>query len=450
MEIPKVYDWKSAEPRIQQFLEEKGIFKFDPDDTTREVFSVDTPPPTVSGKMHIGHAFGYAQHDTIVRYKRMRGYNVFFPFGTDDNGLATNILIEKMKNVKASKMERKVFVKLCLDTLKEIRPQYVADWKRIGFSADFSIFYTTIDEHSQRISQRSFIELYGKGREYRKEAPMMICPQCQTAIAQVEMEDVEKESNLCHIKATVETGEELVYATTRPELLPSCVGLSVHKDDKRYAHLIGKKIKLPLIKKKIIITHDDSVDPAYGTGVVYFCTYGGVDCVEWLTRHPGVQPIHIMGVEGKYNEKAGKYAGMSSLEARKEIIADLQKSGALVKLEKIKHAVNVHERCGTDIEYVATKQWFIKYLELKDDMLSWGNELHWYPNHMKNRYDNWVKGLKWDWCISRQRIFGVPFPVWYCDTCGEIKLADIKQLPVDPLIDKPKHPCRCGNNTFTG
>ena len=238
MNVDKVYDWKKAEPRIQQFWQEKGIFKFDPDDTTREVYSVDTPPPTVSGKMHIGHAFSYSQQDIIVRYKRMKGYNVFYPFGTDDNGLATNLLVEKENKVKASKMERKAFAELCLKTLEKIRPQYIADWKRIGLSADFNIFYTTIDKHCQKISQRSFLELYKKGLEYRKEAPMMICPQCQTAIAQVEMEDVEKESNLCHIKATVETGEELVYATTRPELLPSCVGLSVHKDDKRYTHFI--------------------------------------------------------------------------------------------------------------------------------------------------------------------------------------------------------------------
>src|SRR3989338_1678661 len=270
MEVSHVYDWKSAEVRLQEYWEKQKIYAFDPDDKKREIYSVDTPPPTVSGKMHIGHAFSYTQQDVIVRYKRMKGFNVFYPFGTDDNGLATNLMIEKLKNVKASKMERKAFIKLCIDTLKEIRPGFIGDWKRIGLSADFSIFYTTIDEHSQKISQESFIELYHKVREYRKEAPIMICPQCQTAIAQVEMEDVEKESNLCHIKVKVETCEEIVYATTRPELLPACVGFSVNKSDPRYKHLIGKKVKLPLTNMEVVISHDDSVDPAYGTGAVYF------------------------------------------------------------------------------------------------------------------------------------------------------------------------------------
>jgi valyl-tRNA synthetase len=437
MELPKHYDSKEKEKEIQAFWESKKIFNFDPK-SKKEIFSIDTPPPTVSGKMHMGHAFGNSQQDFIARFKRMQGFNVLQPFGTDDNGLPTQILIQKLKKVKASKMDRKDFRKLCLDTLeKELKPSYVQDWKRLGISCDFNVNYSTIDSHCQKISQKSFLDLYNMKRSYRIEAPMMICPHCQTAIAQVEMEDAELHSQLCFIKVKVETGDELTFATTRPELLPACVGISVHPDDKRYKHLIGKKVELPLINRSVELTADVETDPQYGSGVVYYCTYGGVDCIEWLTRHPNVKPIHIMGTEGIFNEKAGKYQGMSSNEARKEILKDLEEAKSLVKTENIKHTVNVHERCGTEIEYVATKQWFIKYLDLKEDMLKWGSELSWFPKHMKNRYDNWVKGLKWDWCISRQIYFGIPFPVWYCQDCDEVILAKEKDLPIDPVEDNP-------------
>ncbi len=449
MELPKNYDIKEAEKKWQAYWEKEGIYRFNPE-SKAEVYSIDTPPPTISGRMHLGHAFSYTQEDFIARFQRMLGKNVFYPFGTDDNGLPTEKLVESIKKVKGSKMERGEFIKLCLKTLKEIRPSFIRDWKNIGMSCDFSVYYTTINEHCQKISQKSFIDLYKDGREYRKEAPMMVCPHCKTAIAQVEMEDALLESQLCYIKVKVETGDELIFATTRPELLPACVGISVHPDDKRYKKLLGKKVKLPLTNREVTLTADSETDMGYGSGVVYYCTYGGVECIDWLTRHPETEPIHIMGLDGVYNEKAGKYKGMTTREARKTIMEDLEKSGALEKVEKIKHNVNVHERCGTEIEYIATKQWFIKYLDLKEDLLKAGKEMKWYPAHMRNRYDNWVKGLKWDWCISRQRHFGIPIPVWYCSKCSEVMLPDEKDLPVDPTKDKPKKSCKCGSKKFTG
>ena len=453
MKLPKNYNPKDSEPKWQSFWEKENIYGFDSKDAKRKIYSIDTPPPTVSGRMHMGHAFANSQQDFVARFKRMQGFNVLQPFGTDDNGLPTQILIEKAKKVRAVSMDRKEFRKLCLETLdKELRPEYTKDWKRLGISCDFNVNYTTIDPHCQKISQKSFLELYKKGREYRKEAPMMICPKCKTAIAQVEMEDAEQESQLCYIKVKVETGDELIFATTRPELLPACVGISVHPDDKRYKHLIGKKVMLPLINRSVELSADSETNMEYGSGVVYYCTYGGVECIDWLTRHPKTKPIHVMGVEGVYNEKAGKYEGMNSREARKEVIKDLEEAGALEKIENLKHTVNVHERCGTDVEYVATKQWFIKFLDIKKNMLKWGSELNWFPKHMKNRYDNWVKGLKWDWCISRQIYFGIPFPVWYCDDCGEIIPAREEDLPVDPVKDKPPvEQCpKCKSKNITG
>ncbi|HLC65851.1 MAG TPA: valine--tRNA ligase [Candidatus Nanoarchaeia archaeon] len=448
MELPRNYDPQVEEPKWQKYWEEQKVFAFNPK-SKAEIYSVDTPPPTVSGKMHIGHAFSYAQQDFVVRYERMRGKNVFYPFGTDDNGLATERLIEKSKSVRAKDMPREEFVNLCLETLEnELRPKYVADWKRIGMSCDWSIFYTTINEHCQRISQRSFIELYKKGREYRKDAPTMWCPQCQTGVSQVECQDQVLDSTFNDIVFKVD-GDDLIIATTRPELLPACVAVFYHPEDKRYQNLKSKKAKVPLFDLEVPILPDERADPAKGTGIVMCCTFGDQTDMEWQKAHD--LPIRLaITVDGKMTELAGKYAGLPIKNARKMIIDDLKANGLLVKQEPIKHAVNVHERCKAELEIIPSKQWFIKYLDLKDDMLKWGNELNWYPKHMKVRYDHWVKGLQWDWLISRQRFFGVPFPVWYCSKCEEVILARKEDLPVDPTRSKaPVKKCpKCGGTEF--
>ncbi len=478
----KAYNPKEAESRIREFWEREKVYAFD-SESQKEVYSIDTPPPTVSGAMHIGHAFSYSQQDFVARYKRMRGYNVFYPYGTDDNGLATERLIEKMKNVSSKKMARDEFIALCLKTLDEIRPGFVQDWKNIGVSADFSIFYSTINDHCRTISQRSFIELFRKGRVYRQFRPVIFCPSCRTAIAQVEMQDARLKSTLNYIKAPMEDGSFLIYATTRPEVLYGCVGMSIKKDGEyvklrvgnetwitskdsltfydgkvEYAiedglsgeDLIGLKATIPIAGNVVQVTHDDATETNFGTGIVYYCTYGGNDCVEWMSRHTDVKPIHVMGVDGKYNEKSGRYQGLSSADARKRVLEDLQKEGFLIHKENIEHAVNVHERCQTEIEYIATDQWFIRYLDLKEEFLARGNEMAWYPKHMRIRYENWINGLKWDWNISRQRHFGIPIPAWFCKKCGEITIAEESQLPTDPLKDKPKHPCSCGSQEFVG
>jgi len=435
MELPKKYNPKESEPKWQEFWEKEQVYKFDPKSKS-EIFSIDTPPPTVSGKMHIGHAFSYAQQDFIVRFQRMLGKNIFYPFGTDNNGVATERLIEKMKKVRARDMPRDEFVKLCLDTLdKELRPNYIKDWKRIGMSCQWDIFYDTINEHCQRISQISFIELYNMGREYRKDAPVMWCPECNTGISQVECVDKQLDSTFNDIVFKVD-GKDLIIATTRPELLPACVAVFYHPEDKRYQKYNGKKAKVPLFDFEVPILPDERADPEKGTGIVMCCTFGDQTDMEWQKAHN--LPIREAITQyGKMTNLAGKYEGMSIKTARKMIIEDMKDQRLLISQEPIKHDVNVHERCGTEIEFIKSKQWFIKYLDLREDMLKWGKKLNWYPEHMRNRYDNWVKGLQWDWLISRQRYFGVPFPVWYCKKCDETILAKEDKLPVDPIKDKP-------------
>jgi|TARA_B100001971_G_scaffold39428_1_gene34485 valyl-tRNA synthetase len=451
MKLPKNYNPKESEKKWQTFWEKEGIYSFDSKDIKREIYSIDTPPPTVSGRMHMGHAFGNSQQDFIARFKRMQGFNVLQPFGTDDNGLPTQLLIEKTKKVRAANMDRKEFRELCLKTLeKELRPEYTKDWKRLGISCDFDVNYTTIDPHCQKISQKSFLDLYELGREHRKEAPAMFCPKCRTAISQVECEDKDMDSLFNDITFKADN-ENLIIATTRPELLPACVAVFYHPDDKRYRHLAGKKAKVPLFDFEVPIMEDDKADPEKGTGLVMCCTFGDQTDMEWQKQHK--LPIkEAIGKNGRMTKLAGKYEDLKIEEARKEIINDL-KSQTLLKSQKpIKHAVNVHERCGTPIEFIHSKQWFIKFLDLKHDMLKWGNELNWFPKHMKNRYDNWVKGLQWDWCISRQISFGIPFPVWYCKKCDEVIPAKEKDLPVDPTEDSPsitKCP-NCGCSEFIG
>ena len=447
--LPKVYDFRKSEEKWQKFWEKEGIFRFNPK-TRKPIYSIDTPPPTVSGKMHMGHAFSYSQQDFVARYRRMRGFEVFYPFGTDDNGLATIRMVEKEKKVKGTEMRRDEFVKLVLDTLKVVRPRYIRDWKRIGMSCDFSIYYTTIDKHCQRISQKSFIDLYKMGRIYRKRTPFLWCPECQTSIAQVELKDEEKESKFVYMRFDTSIGEPIVIATTRPELLPACVMVHVHPDDKRYRKFIGAKAKLPFFDREVDIMANRDVDPNFGSGAVYHCTFGDMDDVEWMERY-GIKPIEIMDKDGKLNEKAGKYKGMTAEEARHAIIEDLKKEGRIEKIERIRHVVNTHERCGTPIEILMTEQWFIRYLDLKRKFLQAGREMRWFPPYMRARYDNWIEGLKWDWNISRQRSFGVPIPVWFCEKCGEVMLPEESELPVDPTLDKPKRPCKkCGSRKFRG
>ena len=436
MDQSKQYNPKEEEKLLEAFWEKNKIYKFNHNSKSK-IFSIDTPPPTVSGKMHLGHAFSYTQQDILARYKRMQGFNVFYPFGTDDNGLPTERLIEKEKNVKATKMPRKDFIKLCLKTLEsELRPKYLQDWKRIGMSCDWSLLYTTISPEVQKISQKHFIELYNKKRAYRNRTPFMWCPECETAISQVELEDKEKDSQFVYMKFDTSIGGKITIATTRPELMGACVGISVNPKDKRYKNLIGAKAILPFYNREIKIQADNDVDMDFGSGILYRCSFGDMADAEWL-RDNKVQAVEIINKDGTLNEQAGKYSGLRSKQARKEIIEDLEKEGRIEKIEPIKHVVNVHERCGTEIEILMTDQWFIKYLDLKNKFLELGNKLNWHPAHMKNRYDNWVKGLKYDWCISRQRFFGVPFPVWYCENCKEIILAKESQLPVDPLKDSP-------------
>ncbi|MEM1988987.1 MAG: valine--tRNA ligase [Candidatus Woesearchaeota archaeon] len=462
-EFDKHYDFKVYEPLVEKYWLEYDFYnksfdafindviegKIKLEIAKEKVYSIDTPPPTVNADgMHIGHAFSYSQIDFFARFQRMRGKVVYFPFGFDDNGLPTERYVEKKIGKKADEMSREEFRKICYEKITELEKTFQDFWIRMGLSADFRNPYSTISPEVIKISQLSFVELYEQGRIYRKDSPIQWCPECKTAISQTETKDLDLESTFNDIvfKLIDEKGnevEDLIIATTRPELLPACVAVFIHPSDPRASKYVGKKAKVPLFNFTVPILADERVDPEKGTGIVMCCTFGDVTDVEWYKVYnlPLKEAINEKGI---MTEIAGKYRGMKLLEARKAIIEDLKSNNLLINQKKIVHTVNVHERCNTPIELLSRPQWFIKYLDLKDDFLRLGKELKWYPEHMVHRYNNWIKGLQWDWCISRQRYFGVPIPVWYCEK-GHIVVAKKEELPVDPTSVAKKCPI-CGSN----
>ena len=426
----KRIDFKSIENKWKKFWKKEKIFKTDL--KTKKIYSVDTPPPYLSGKMHIGHAFSYSQQDFVVRFRRMFDGNVYYPFGTDDNGLPTERFVEKINNIKSKDMSRAKFIELCLKTLKEMTPDFIQDYKDLGISCDFDIYYSTIDKHSQKVSQKSFIDLYNQGDIYKKAFPTLWCTECQTSIAQAELEDAEGKTLFSTLKFKVGS-KDLLIATTRPELLGACVAVFVNPNDKKHKSLIGKKAKVPLFEHEVPIIADESADPEKGTGVLMVCSYGDKYDADAIKRHK-LEPRSILEEDGTLNIKG--YEGLKIKGARKKILEDLKKKNLIKKQEEINHVVNVHDKCGTPIEFLTTEQWFIKLLDKKKELIKQGRKVKWYPEFMRKRYENWVDGLEWDWSISRERHFGVPIPVWECENCKEIILPDEKELPVDPLQTK--------------
>ena len=443
--LEKKYNFKETEPKLQNFWKEKGVYSYDPD-SSKEIYSIDTPPPTVSGNLHIGHIFSYTQAEMIARFHRMQGKNVFYPFGFDDNGLPTERLVEKDEGIAAHTMPRSEFIEKCIRTTNKYESEFKELWQSLGFSVDWSLQYETISPLVQRISQKSFINLAKKGKAYLKESPVLWCTHCQTSIAQAELDSLEKETTFNWIPFGVE-GEELIVATTRPELLYGCVALFIHPDDERYNRYIGKVAIVPLYNFPIPILGDTKVSKEKGTGIVMCATFGDTTDLEWYNLHQ-LPYRKVMNPDGTIDKNVPLISNLKVKEAREVIIQKLNENGHLKKSEKISHTVAVHERCSNEIEIIPSKQWFIDVLKDKDKFLEAADKINWYPAYMKTRYQIWVENLKWDWCISRQRYFGVPFPLWYCKGCGSVIYANEDDLPVNPLECSPKEPCSCGGNSF--
>ena len=447
MSLSKHYDPNEVEPRLQAFWEAEKIYHFSPG-AEGEVFSIDTPPATVSGQLHLGHTYSYTHPDLVARFRRMRGSNVFYPMGYDDNGLPTERLVERQLGITATEIGRRAFIEKCLQVSEQAEKDYQALWQRLGLSIDWRYTYRTIDDRSRRISQKSFIDLYRQGLVYRQQAPAIWCPTCQTAIAQAEVNDLERSSEFVTLTFQLENGDALPIATTRPELLPACVAVFVHPEGKRFRSLVGQMVSVPLFGQQVRILEDPQADPEKGTGVVMCCTFGDTTDKEWWYTHQ-LPLVEAISRDGRMTEAAGEFAGLAIEEARRQIVTALEARGLVLGRQPVLHTVRVHERCDTPVEYLMSQQWFVHVLDHKPALLEAGEQVHWIPEHMQARYQSWVENLAWDWCISRQRYFGVPFPLWYCQACGEVILADESQLPVDPTDTPPPGPCSCGSTDFS-
>jgi len=442
----EVYDSKEAEPRLQIFWEKQGVYKFDPK-SKKKIFSIDTPPPYISGRPHMGHAYSYALFDVIARFKRMNGFNVLLPIGFDDNGHPTERYVEKKHGISSADVSREEFIKLCRKETGILEKEAKKDLVSLGLGFDWSLFYSTIGDQAIKTAQFSFLDLHKKKLVYRGEEPGLWCTRCKTALAQADVEDATKNTLLNYIKFKLSNGKDLMFATTRPEFLAACVGIFVHPNDKRYKKLIGKEVTVPIFENKVKVRADEKVDPEFGTGVVMICTFGDKTDIDWWKSYKLPLKI-ILTEEGKLNKLGGKYEGLYLNQARKKILEDLKEKCLLEKQENLEQNVGVCWRCHTPIEFIVTKQWRVKLLDYKDKFIEFGRKIEWHPKFFLKRYENWVNGLNWDWIISRQRHYGVPMPVWYCEKCGREVVADEKQLPVNPLKDKPKKKCSCGGGKF--
>lgn len=443
--LSKKYNAIESEKKWQKYWQENEIYKFDYE-SQRETFSIDTPPPTISGSLHIGHIFSYTQAEMIARFQRMQGKNVFYPFGFDDNGLPTERLVEREENIRAASIPRSEFIERCLKATKKYEEEFKNLWLSMGFSVDWTLQYETINPRVQKISQKAFLDMARAGKAYTKESPVLWCTTCQTSIAQAELESIDLETTFNYIPFRCD-GKELIVATTRPELLYGCVCLFVNPEDERYKKYIGRNASVPLYNYEIPILSDEKVSIEKGTGIVMCATFGDTTDVEWYTNHK-LPYRKIIETNGRVSKEVPFIGDMKLTNAREKIIELLKENNLLRNSEKIMHTVSIHERCGKLIEIIPSKQWYIDILSEREKYLKAADDINWYPAYMKTRYITWVENLKWDWCISRQRYFGIPFPIWYCSKCGKAIFAREDELPINPIEAIPSSQCECGSTEY--
>jgi valyl-tRNA synthetase len=450
--LPKEYSFAEIEQKWQQKWEEMGIFHYNWNDTQRTPFSIDTPPPYPSGELHMGNVLNWTYFDMVARYKRMRGFNVLFPQGWDCHGLGIEIQVEKANNIRKRDLPSDQFRNMCMALVEKYIAMMKGGILKLGCSIDWTTEYKTMDPDYWRRTQLSFILLHKRGHMYQGQHPVNWCPHDETAIADAEVDYVKREGTLHYIRFQLEGKHEYaVIATSRPEFIPACVAIEVNPQDTRYCRYIGKTILVPLIGRSVPVIADDCVDPTFGTGVVMICTYGDKEDVKTVLKHK-LPVIRLLTDNGQITEAGGKYAGLYLNQARTAIVADLTAAGLLEKTEKIQQEVGVCDRCKTHVEILEQKQWFMKTMELTDKVEAAANQVIWYPDFMKNRLIDWAKALDWDWVISRQRLFATPIPVWYCESCGELILAQEDWVPIDPKLERPRiKACpKCGGKEFKG
>ncbi|HKT81620.1 MAG TPA: valine--tRNA ligase, partial [Vicinamibacterales bacterium] len=481
LSLPEKPALEGLEAKWTQQWENEGTYRFNETARREDVFSIDTPPPTVSGSLHVGHVFSYTHTDAIARFQRMRGKSVFYPMGWDDNGLPTERRVQNYYGVRcdpslpyepsfvppeapgkhAVSVSRPNFIELCERLTTEDERAFERLWKSLGLSVDWSMTYATIGKRAQLVSQLAFLRLLARGTAYQLEAPTLWDVDFRTAVAQAELEDREQPGAYHRLRFARTDGSFVELETTRPELLPACVALVAHPDDERYRPLFGQEVTTPLFGVRVPVKAHALADPEKGSGIAMICTFGDITDVTWwrelnLQVRPVVQPDGTLGPvtwgtpgwESVDPSSAQRHyddlVRLSAAKARAKIVEQLRASGDLVgEPRPITHAVKFYEKGDRPLEIITSRQWFIKTIEFRDELLARGRELEWHPEYMRARYENWANGLNGDWCVSRQRFFGVPFPIWYpIGADGRVDYtrpiaANEDRLPIDPSTDVP-------------
>jgi len=473
LQVPEKPSLDGLEQKWGERWEADGTYRFDRSKPRSDVYSIDTPPPTVSGSLHVGHVFSYTHTDTVARFRRMRGQDVFYPMGWDDNGLPTERRVQNFFGVRCDPalpydpdfsppakpstpplaISRPNFVELCIRLTLEDEKAFEELWRRLGLSVDWGMTYTTVGPEAQRASQRGFLHLLGGGHAYQAVAPTLWDVDFQTAIAQAELEDRELTGAYHRVRFGGPDGTTIDIDTTRPELLAACVALVAHPDDERFKPLFGSEATTPLFGVRVPIVAHPLAEPDKGTGVAMICTFGDVTDVIWW-RELELPVRSIVGRDGRIQADPpegvspsatwDELTGKKIEPARSRVVELLRESGDLIgEPRPVKHAVKFFEKGSKPLEILTSRQWFVRTLDHRERLLERGNELRWHPPYMRGRFESWVNGLNSDWLISRQRFFGVPFPLWYrLGDDGSViydqpLLPDESRLPVDPSTDVP-------------
>jgi len=448
--VNKEYAPNAVEPKWQKRWDDDNLYYFDPKANGTK-YVIDTPPPFTSGSLHMGHILNHTWIDIVARYKRMRGYNVLLPQGFDCHGLPTELQVERRG---VSKEDREKFRDACVAWTEESITKMKSQFKRLGYSTDWSREYRTMSEDYVTKVQLSLLKFNELGLIYRRRHPIHYCWNCMTALAKAELGYLEQRGILSYIKLEVDGEDDLVIATTRPELMCACVAVMVHPGDGRFRRYVGGKARLPIYGREVPIIADEEVDMDFGTGAVYVCTYGDEQDLIWQQNY-SLPVIHAIDKNGLMTDAAGKYQGLGIAECQVQIMKDLKNCGAIIKQEQITHRILIHaERsgCQRPVELILTPQWFIRVKDYTEEVVKAAKGMSWHPPYMLQRLIDWATSLDWDWVISRQRVFGTPIPFWYCSKCETMIAPTLGNLPVNPAIDDPpvRNCPNCGSKDILG
>ncbi|WP_232700352.1 valine--tRNA ligase [Halobacterium wangiae] len=447
-ELPDSYDPDRIEPKWQDEWQDSNVYEYDPADADTS-YIVDTPPPYPTGNLHIGNALGWCYMDFVARFHRLQGDAVLFPQGWDCHGLPTEVKVEENHDIHRTDVSRQEFREMCIEHTDEQIAAMKETMRELGYSQDWDAEFRTMDPEYWGKTQESFVRMADQEMVYRDEHPVNWCPRCETAIADAEVENVDREGTLYYVTFDGVGNDDIEIATTRPELLAACVGMAVSPDDERYTDRVGDTFEVPLFGQEVELVADADVDPEFGTGAVMICTFGDKQDVDWWAEYD-LDLRSVFTEDGHLNDQAGEFAGLGIDEAKDEIADALDDEGYLGDSEPTEQSVGACWRCDTPIEILSKEQWFVEVDQ--DLVLEKAAEVDWIPDHMHDRLVDWTEGMEWDWVVSRQRVFATPIPAWECADCGHWHIASPEKTPVDPTEEGPAvGACpECGGTEWTG